>query len=50
MHGKDVNRWIGLEKVRRECMDKERWRLYCRGYPLEECSQNNTDNRDYELE
>ncbi len=25
----------GLEWVRRECMDRERWRSICRGHPLE---------------
>ncbi len=24
----------GLEWARRECMDRERWRSVCRGYPL----------------
>ncbi len=24
----------GLVRARRECMDKERWRSFCRGHPL----------------
>ncbi len=24
----------GLEWARRECMDRERWRSFCRGHPL----------------
>ncbi len=24
----------GLERARRECMDRKRWRSFCRGYPL----------------
>ena len=29
----------GLEQARRECMDRERWRLFCRGHPLGGCSR-----------
>ncbi len=25
-----------LEQARRECQDKERWKLFCRGHPLVE--------------
>ncbi len=28
----------GLEWARRECMDRERWRSFCSGHPLGECS------------
>ncbi len=24
----------GLDQGRRECLDRERWRLFCRGHPL----------------
>lgn len=24
----------GLDQVRRECWNKENWKLFCRGYPL----------------
>ena len=24
----------GLERARRDCLDRERWRLFCRGHPL----------------
>ncbi len=24
----------GLDQARRECLDRERWRLFCRGHPL----------------
>ncbi len=24
----------GLDQVRRECLDRERWRLFCRGHTL----------------
>ncbi len=27
-------RGYGLEWARRECWDKERWKLFCRGHPL----------------
>ncbi len=27
----------GFEWARRECMDRERWRVVCRGHPLGEC-------------
>ena len=23
----------GIEQARRECMDRERWRIFCRGHP-----------------
>ena len=25
----------GLDRARRDCLDRERWRLFCRGHPLE---------------
>ena len=28
------NRVGGFEQARRECLDRERWRLFCRGHPL----------------
>ncbi len=28
----------GLEQARSECVDKERWRLFCCGHPLGRCS------------
>ena len=29
----------GLEQASMECMDRERWRLFCRGHPLGGCSR-----------
>ncbi len=29
----------GLDQAKRECLDRERWRLFCRGHPLGECSR-----------
>ena len=26
--------WVQLDQARRECLDRERWRLFCRGHPL----------------
>ncbi len=31
---RDINGRGVLEPVRRECWDRERWRLLCRGHPL----------------
>ncbi len=28
-----------LDQAKRECLDRQRWRLFCRGHPLGECSQ-----------
>ncbi len=28
-----------LDQARRECLNTERWRLFCCGHPLRECSQ-----------
>ncbi len=25
----------GLDQAKRECLDRERWRLFCRGHPWE---------------
>ena len=30
-----VNGMRGLEQARKECKDRNRWRLFCRGHPLE---------------
>ncbi len=27
-----------LDQARRECLDRERWRLFCHGHPLGGCS------------
>ncbi len=34
-YGERGVRGNGLERARRECMDRERWRSVCRGHPLE---------------
>ncbi len=31
---RDATRGEGLDQIRRECLDKQRWRLFCCGYPL----------------
>ena len=30
MHDSVADRWGGIELARRECVDRERWRLFCR--------------------
>ena len=34
MHEGGANRGRGLERVRRGCMERERWRLFCLGHHL----------------
>ncbi len=34
MCGRGASRRGGLEQTKRECLDRERWRLFCRGHPL----------------
>ena len=34
MNERGVRGGGGLERARRECMDRERWRFFCRGHPL----------------
>ncbi len=29
----------GLDQARKECVDKERWRLFCHGHPRGRCLQ-----------
>ncbi len=29
-----ATKWGGLDQARRECLDRERWRLFCCGHPL----------------
>ena len=29
-----VRKGVELETARRECVDRERWRLFCHGHPL----------------
>ncbi len=31
IHERGANRGGGLEQIKRECLDKERWRLFCHG-------------------
>ena len=35
MHERVVNRGEGIELARKECVDRERWKLFCRGHSLE---------------
>ena len=35
-----VNGMRGLEQARKECKDRNRWRLFCRGHPLEGVPRN----------
>ena len=40
MHERFADRGGGIELERRECLDKERWRLFChRGQPLRDVSR-----------
>ena len=41
MHERGVDREEGLEQVRKECMDRERWRLCCHGHLLGPCFRGN---------
>ena len=34
MHEKVTDRREGIELPRKECVDRVRWRLFCRGHPL----------------
>ena len=34
MHKRGADREGGFEQARRECLDKEKWRLFCPGHPL----------------
>ncbi len=36
----------GLDQGRRKCLDRERWRLFCRGYPLVERSRRRLNYRE----
>ena len=45
-----VDRERGIELARRKYMDRERWRLFCNGHPLERCSRRKQCMRDYSLE
>ncbi len=42
---RDTTRGGGLEQTCRECLDSERWRLFCHGHPLGRCSQREQDIR-----
>ena len=39
-------RMRGLESARRECEDRNRWRLFCRGHPLGEFGRTGVGNID----
>ena len=39
-------RMRGLESARRECEDRNRWRLFCRGHPLGEFGRTGVGNTD----
>ncbi len=34
-----VTRRGGLDQAKRECLDRERWRLFCHDHPLGSCSK-----------
>ena len=34
IHERDADRRGGLEQAKRDCMDRERWKLFCRGHLL----------------
>ncbi len=34
VHERDAARKGGLDQAKRECLDRERWRLFCRDHPL----------------
>ncbi len=34
MNKRGVGRKKRLEQAKRECLDREKWRLFCHGYPL----------------
>jgi len=37
----------GLDHAVRECRNRERWRLFCRGHPLEGIPQRGTRHQRY---
>ncbi len=38
MSARGASRGEGLNQTRRECLDRERWRLFCHGHTFEECT------------
>ena len=46
MHERDANR-RGIEQARMECVDRERWRLFCCGHPIGGCFQREQGIRNY---
>ncbi len=43
---KGMHREGGLEQAKRECLEKERWRLFCHGYPFGGSAQREQGVRD----
>ena len=41
MHERGANREGNLEQARRECVDKEKWKLFCRDYSIGDFSGEN---------
>ncbi len=39
MCGRGATRGGGLDQARRECLDREKWKVFCCGHPLGVCSQ-----------
>ncbi len=46
MSERSATRGGGLEQARRECLDRERWRLFCCGHPLGGRSRTERGVRD----
>ena len=47
MHEIDADRGGEIELTGKDCMDKEKWRLFCRSHPLDNRSRRERDVRDY---
>ena len=39
MHESGADRGGGIKLARRECLDRKRWKLFCRGHPLRDFSR-----------
>jgi len=40
LRGREDRRLRGIESARIECVDNNKWRLFCRGHPLEGVPRN----------
>ena len=50
MHQRVADRGGGIEQVRRECVDRERWRFFCHGHALGDVSTGNEASETIETD